>query len=263
MQSKAGKSFGAKASSIIVGAATICCVTGAILSIISHISLTVDSLNSLAPLLLLFGIVCAASGFATARRLLFLAGLMAALAAGERIVREGTLMLAPGRGLVVTIVTHNVRHDNRHPLATVAMLGRSGADILLLQETDGTVGRLLPSLAPAYPYSSRCPRHRCGLLILSRWPISRSRYRIRDERGAMIGPPLVWATIAPPGLPPFDVISIHLPWPLPAAVQADRRTGLVRTFDRLATDRLILAGDFNLTPWSVAMNDLDRGSAAG
>ena len=167
----------------------------------------------------------------------------------------------PQKGFAVTIVTHNVRVDNRDPLGTAAALAGSGADVLLLQETDGSVAGAIPRLAARYPYSTPCRQARCAMIILSRWPIKATRYRIRDSAGRQIGPPLIWATIAPPGAPPFTVATHHLPWPLPPRDQSARRAALIRALPGLDTRTLILAGDFNLTPWSFAMDDLDRGMA--
>lgn len=241
-----------------VAAATL--LSLALISVGGNFFPTADAVNSFAPLLFGVGLGCALVGIAAARKLLLVVGCLTAVAAGERLMYEPfrTIGSAPIGGRTVTIVTHNVRVDNLRPAETVVMLGGFGADILLLQETDGSVGPLLRSLARRYPFSSQCGQRGCSLAILSRWPIVRTHYRIRGATGRPIGPPLVWATIAPPDLPPFDVVSIHLPWPLPAAVQAARRAELAGAIGRLATDRLVLAGDFNLTPWSVAMERLDR-----
>jgi len=175
------------------------------------------------------------------------------LAAGTETLREDAF--------AVTIVTHNVRVDNRDPLGTASMLAGSGADVLLLQETDGSVAGAIERLAARYPYSTPCRQARCAMIILSRWPITMTRYRVRDASGRQIGPPLIWAIITPPHAAPFTVATLHLPWPLPPRDQQARRTALARAIHRLDTCNLIIAGDFNLTPWSFAMADMDQGMA--
>lgn len=223
-----------------------------------------DVINSIAPLTLagslgIFLLVLVRRRGATAA----IIALIGVAASAGRVIPELTAgnQVPRHEGFAVTIVTHNVRVDNRDPLGTVAALGGSGADVLLLQETDGSLAGAIPRLAARFPYSTPCRQGRCAMIILSRWPIKATRYRIRDAAGRQIGPPLIWATIAPPGAPPFTVATHHLPWPLPPRDQSARRAALIRALPRLDTRSLILAGDFNLTPWSFAMDELDRGMA--
>lgn len=179
----------------------------------------------------------------------------AAILAAVPLAREAVRPVATAvDGTGVTIVTHNVRFDNRDPAATANILQAADADVILLQETDRIDWRA--RFDPArYPYRTPCRDTGCSLLILSRWPIVASRYRIRDADGEQIGPRLVWATIAPPGRPRFDVATLHLDWPGPA--QARQRRELAQSIGGLAVERLIVAGDFNLTPWAWAMRDSD------
>lgn len=181
--------------------------------------------------------------------------LFAAILTAVPVVHEAFRPVAMAtNGTGVTIVTHNVRFDNRDPSATAAILQAADADVILLQETDRIDWRARFDSA-RYPYRSACRDTGCSLLILSRWPIVASRYRIRDANGEQIGPRLVWATIAPPGRPRFDVATLHLDWPGPD--QARQRRELARSIGGLAVERLIVAGDFNLTPWAWAMRDSD------
>lgn len=220
-----------------------------------------DVVNSIAPITLAGSLVILLIALIRRRgRLAIAAALIGVAGSAERVLPE--LAAQPPQpaktGFAVNIVTHNVRVDNRDPLGTVAMLAGSGADVLLLQETDGSVAGAIPRLAARYPYSTPCRQARCAMIILSRWPITMTRYRIRDASGRQIGPPLIWAIVAPPGAAPFTVATLHLPWPVPPGRQQARRAALVRTIPRLDTRNLILAGDLNLTPWSFAMADLDR-----
>ena len=62
------------------------------------------------------------------------------------------------------VVSHNVSVRNRDPLGTVNALLASDADILMLQESDGTVRPYLERLTARFPYHTPCPR-RCSLAI--------------------------------------------------------------------------------------------------
>lgn len=158
----------------------------------------------------------------------------------------------------VTVLTHNIHATNRDLPATVKAIGRSGADIVMLQEVTPGVRALLTDGPGGYPYATPCPGDRCGLLIASRWPIADSDYFLRNAQGDRMGPPLLWARIAAPG-GDFTVATTHYPWPLPAAPQAEKRQSLARALARTNRDTLILAGDMNLTPWSAAMRAQDEG----
>ncbi len=221
-----------------------------------------DALNSIAPLIAIAAAVLMLVALLRRRWLAAAAALFALAGAGERIVGEFSRTVptaAPNADRqIVTIVTHNVRRDNRSPERTVAALDRSGADVLMLQETDGNVGWALSALNARYPYHSKCGESGCSLIVLSRWPITESRWFVRGDGGRMIGPPLVWARIAPPGEAPFTVVTVHFPWPIPAERQAAQRDTLPGVLPRLDRERMIVAGDMNLTPWAFAMARLDE-----
>lgn len=56
---------------------------------------------------------------------------------------------------------------------------------------------------------------------------------------------------------PYEVVAVHLDWP-----NSPRQPGQFATLTRMiqnrSHDRLILAGDFNSTPWSYALRELDN-----
>jgi endonuclease/exonuclease/phosphatase (EEP) superfamily protein YafD len=182
----------------------------------------------------------------------------AIIAFGWRVTAE---LQYPERLLLVqnvaTIVTHNVSVRNHAPRATARALLASEADVLLLQETDGTFAPLLKALRRQYRYATPCKRDACSMAILSRWPIVNSSYRVRDSQGRQIGPALMRARIQPASAPAFEAVTLHFPWPLPAEQHAKLRGQLAQVLPLLDRDELVLAGDLNLTPWSFAMRDLD------
>ena len=55
----------------------------------------------------------------------------------------------------------------------------------------------------------------------------------------------------------FDVVATHLTWPT-RGFQKDQIKALGDLVDRYDKRRLILVGDFNLTPWSFALRRIDR-----
>lgn len=209
--------------------------------------------------LLLAGVVAVASARSRRTRLASAALALAGLAAaGGRIVPEylRPIAKAPPGPRDLTIVTANVWRDNVDPAGTIATLRASGADLLLLQETDGRMAPWLAGLARTYPYRSHC-WVRCSLTILSRRPFLRERFRLRDAANRKYGPDLAWSRLIAPDGMPVTVATLHYVWPIPGRGQARTRAALARALETIDRRDLILAGDMNLTPWSVAMRRQD------
>ncbi|MEO8811843.1 MAG: endonuclease/exonuclease/phosphatase family protein, partial [Caulobacteraceae bacterium] len=108
----------------------------------------------------------------------------------------------------------------------------------------------------AYPYRTVCaPPMRCTTLILSRAaPRAYGGWSSPDSEGRHSA---AWARFGD-GDGAFAVIGIHNLWPWPAGpqqAQTRRFAGKMAGFDRQS---LIVAGDFNSTPWSFALHRQDR-----
>jgi len=157
----------------------------------------------------------------------------------------------------VRIVTHNVWKQNADPAGTARTIVEAHPDIVLLQEASGNFRPMLAALRRHFAYATDCPT-RCDLAIFSRWPIAARGYRFRDAEGDRFGPPLAWARIAPSGMAPFTVATLHYGHPSPPGPQARMRWELAATVQRIDQAGLVVAGDMNLTPWSAAMRQQDK-----
>ncbi|WP_162527247.1 endonuclease/exonuclease/phosphatase family protein [Sphingomonas solaris] len=160
----------------------------------------------------------------------------------------------------VVVVTHNVGRENRDPEGTVTALAHSGADILLLQETDGTVAPFLRRLRAQYPFASRC-RRRCSFAIFSRWPLGRDRWRFRNAGGRAVGPGLMQVPVRLPWGSMARLATVHLSRLGTGEERAAQRVSLAGAVGQVSDPALILAGDFNLTPWGRPMRRLDTALA--
>lgn len=158
------------------------------------------------------------------------------------------------------IVTHNVWVGNADPAETLLTILDAHPDIVALQEAGGNFRTMLPALERAFPYSTFCPP-RCTAVIFSRWPIGKSDYRLKDAEGRPFGPPVVWARIEPPGMPPFVLGTLHYPHPRPYWRQGRMRQELADAVRRIDARDLVIAGDMNLTPWASAMRAQDEALA--
>ncbi|OYU70505.1 MAG: hypothetical protein CFE28_11205 [Alphaproteobacteria bacterium PA2] len=76
-------------------------------------------------------------------------------------------------------------------------------------------------------------------------------------------PGRAWPDLASATLPSaagdFTMIGMHLTWPTYRG-QAGHRETLLQALERVDRSKVITVGDFNLTPWSFALQDFDRRS---
>lgn len=101
-----------------------------------------------------------------------------------------------------------------------------------------------------FPYQLTCPFARVGgVAVLSRWPRSESHCFDLDGVGAM-------KVKTPTG--PLWVISVHLYWPYPytQSQQVKRATKHIKDLE----GSIIIAGDFNMVPWSHSIKSFERAS---
>jgi endonuclease/exonuclease/phosphatase (EEP) superfamily protein YafD len=173
---------------------------------------------------------------------------------------QATLALAPLRASAVRaepsernlrVVTANVWVSNRNVEAVARHLEGEAADVVLLQEVGPVHRRLIDRVRAAYPHAY-CPDPICDLAILSREaPLASGRVDLPPGR-----PLLVWARFRA-GPKEVEVIGTHLANPFHPHHQA-RYVGWFIDYLRTRSGPLILAGDFNLTPFSWGMERLTR-----
>ena len=151
----------------------------------------------------------------------------------------------------IRITTFNVWVGNRDPDAVVKFLRQDDADIVILQEVDTRLEKLIvPSLQTIYPHAVSCARRNCGLVLLSKRPWLSSGYLDRRNDA----PPVVWARFA--GLnKPFVVTGLHLAYPFQPLFQVAHTNWLIQRLAQ-SPDTQIVVGDFNLTPYSWKLNAL-------
>jgi endonuclease/exonuclease/phosphatase (EEP) superfamily protein YafD len=130
------------------------------------------------------------------------------------------------------ITTFNLWVGNRSVSDVVGFVAESGADIVVMQEVDGRLaGELVPALRAKYPYAVSCAD------------------RTPSE------PPLLWARFATADGREFTVTDVHLAFPFQPEWQARQIESLIHRLDQ-AEGTQIIAGDFNLTPFSWKLNRL-------
>lgn len=163
---------------------------------------------------------------------------------------------APATG-TMTMMTHNLFGMNYEMNKVIAAIRAEDPDIIVLQEYFGEQARELhPLLLADYPFFVRCRGgKRANLGLYSRIPFEQVHddARPNDAYGTTRTAHILAKFQTGDGKP-FSVITTHLDWPIPIARQHEQLNALSAVVDRIAGP-MILAGDFNSTPWSYSLRD--------
>lgn len=152
------------------------------------------------------------------------------------------------------VIQFNVWGRNETWARAARWLMAENADVVVLEEFKP--GRdLPPGWRRQYPYVTTCGHPApCETVIFSRHrPIA--QHGLEDGTAPFLS--AAWATLDAPG-GPVTVVAAHYTRPNdPALIQAQsaRLAGVVRELPR---ERMIVSGDFNLTPWSALLRRQDR-----
>jgi endonuclease/exonuclease/phosphatase (EEP) superfamily protein YafD len=245
---------------------TLLCGAVGLLAQGARFSDRLDMLAQLAPLWLAVGLVSALAAAALSPR----GGRLGALSAGLPAVLSAGLLMAPeylaprldappGAHPTLKVVQFNLWADNRDIAGSLAWILAQHADVVVLEEAQGRTQQVLEGLAPTYPYRVTClVTIRCSTTILSRRPpvmVRGLQTPARPDEVRILG--AVAAFDSPDG--PYTVVGVHLARPnWPRGLQRAQFAELRRLILGLPGDRLILAGDFNATPWSFALSRNDQ-----
>ncbi len=205
-------------------------------------------------------VVCAVVGVLAsrdrARRLPGIVGALGILAAGALMAPEILRPLrpdiaAPPNAPILRLIQFNAWDENADPAAAADWIASRRPDLVLIDE-------LTPALRSAM--ETRGFRYQKGMVttaIFSRGLAPAAAFRVPVGDWPLLPDFARAAFVAPGDGRPFTVVAVHLTWPTIAADWFRRET-FARLLDDQPRDRLIIAGDFNLTPWSFALRRLDR-----
>ena len=161
---------------------------------------------------------------------------------------------------VITMMTHNLFGMNYEMAQVTSAIRAENPDIIVLQEYFGEQATdLHPLLIADYPYYARCRGgKRANLGIYSRLPFEQVEDgACPDNAYGTTRTAHILVNFKSAGGKPFSVITTHMDWPIPVNRQREQLSALSGVLDKIDTP-LILAGDFNSTPWSYALRDFVR-----
>ena len=153
------------------------------------------------------------------------------------------------------MVELNVWSRNIDVPRTVRWLAAQNADVLVLEEIIDRSEGVPQMLSAAYPYRTACdPEAPCTTLILSRtMPVAGGSYPAPDGGGLHSA---AWATFGV-GASAFTVVGNHALWPTSKDDQQSQTALLASRLGAFDRKSLIVAGDFNSTPWSFSLRRQD------
>ncbi len=169
-------------------------------------------------------------------------------------VRALTAPRALEGGETVKIVQFNLWIANANPIATADWILKENPDVVVVEEVGSISGRVVERLKARYPHLISCyDPYPCSTMILTRQaPVRSGGWAIPFGQAN-----LAWVTLNGPG-GDYTVMGVHHAWPSPLgmqAVQVPWTANVLKGFDKTS---LILAGDFNSTPWSRGLRDQDK-----
>ena len=172
---------------------------------------------------------------------------------------------APGRdaGRAVRVLQLNALSANHDLNAALDMVLAADADLIMVQEPI-RFRDLEPYLQMRYPFRTPCPKDRCRAVIYSASPPLRADYQtLRGDwyrEKFTVGNGLLGVAtmrFRGPDGEPFDAIATHFRWPYPPLPVLHQRDVFLRHIRAVDRSRAIVAGDFNLAPWTFEMRGLD------
>ena len=213
-----------------------------------------DNLNHAAPYWLLGAL--AATGLwallGRSERVTPALALVAVLSSAWLMAPEFAAMVHVGRsrpaGETLKIIQFNVWERNVDPAATIRWILDQDADVVVLEEATAPIAR---GLRERYPYGTICGGvDFCSTMILSKHaPMAEQK-----DRTSLT---VTWATYPGAG-GPITVIGAHISWPWPPGKQAAQSQELALLLTHFPKARMIVAGDFNSTPWTFALRRQDK-----
>jgi endonuclease/exonuclease/phosphatase (EEP) superfamily protein YafD len=169
----------------------------------------------------------------------------------------GSTASAATGGVPLRVVSANVLAQNRTPEKVLEFVRVADADLVLLLDARGREWQgVRRELRDLYPHHApQAWRERGPVILFSRWPILAEQVLQAPRSGR----PYLAAEIAVDGRT-LKFVGVHPASPSPSKAGATRRrnrqldhiAGLVQDSDA----PVVVAGDFNTTPWSPQFQDL-------
>lgn len=248
-----------RAAALLIAGA---CALALVLAQGGRFSDRLDILTHFTPWLLIGSLAGLALWGLTGRRgrltpVLSLVGALSALVLmGPEVLAAAGQPRGPVEGPTLKIIQFNLWGRNRDPDSTARWILEENPDVIVFEEGFARSGGVAQALAGRYPHRTTCAEPlACSTMILSkRAPVAEGGLQAGVSDANLSG---AWATFRG-SRGTYTVVGVHYTWPLPAGPQQQQTLRLSRVLDRFPKKSLVVAGDFNSTPWSFSLRRQDR-----
>ncbi len=234
------------------------CLAAALLAQGGRVDPWLDLLTHFAPAWLAGALVTIGCGLSLAkglaRRGLLILGVLGVLAAGGLIAPELTRTIRPSirapAATQIRLIQFNAWEENANPERAADWIVSQNPDVVTVEELTPAFQNALVARGLVFNKGVSTTA------IFSRGVRDRHPFAVPSADWKLL-PEFARASFpAPDGGEDFSVVAVHLTWPSLSS-QWGQREVFASLLDLYARDRLIVAGDFNLTPWSFALRRLD------
>jgi endonuclease/exonuclease/phosphatase (EEP) superfamily protein YafD len=236
------------------------CLAAAILAQAGRIVPAFDVLSHFAPVWFLGGLACALSGGVLATGVLRL-GLVGvgAIGAGAAAMLIAPEFLRPSEPPApatavrrIRLIQFNAWDLNRDAAPAADWIAGEKPDVVTIEEITPALRagmkrrgfHAVRGMTPSIAIFSRSAPGRARSVPPADWPVLPEFARANFA--------------APGGEGSFDIVAVHLLWPTERQAWPQLRR-MAELLSLYRSDRLLLAGDFNLTPWSFTLRRFDGG----
>ena len=151
------------------------------------------------------------------------------------------------------VLTLNVWGHNSELHKVETFLRNADADIVILQEARSYALPILRSLDNLYPHQIHCAEDRwCGAAVLSKQAWTEAGIEPYSRRNRA----MAWAKFGE-GADSLFVLGLHPTQPIPGLNQSGHYAAIAEFLNRAEARTKIVGGDFNATPWSYAVQNLN------
>ncbi len=220
-----------------------------------------DLVNNALPALVAGTLVLFALALITRHwRFIALAGLLAAINAGLIVsgLQGGAADAAPEAKRFLRVVTFNLWFDNDGIDGVDNFLNETDADVVVLQEvTNAHLAALHQALDARYAYSVG----EFGIVIFSKYAIKTDGRVDRPGYPEWIRLLARWVELDVHGTA-VELVGVHCARPFYPVLQEHDVTALTQ-FVLTRKLPIVVAGDFNMTPWTVQLKSFTRATGLG
>lgn len=234
----------------------VACALAAILAQGGRFDGRLDVLTHFAPLYLVGGLlVLLAAALASRKRLPLALGALAILSSATLIVpeflRAQTASAPPNAPGQIKVIQFNAALDAHGLEHRLDWLARENPDVLVVEDSREV---FQTAVSQRLNRVMSCGRT-CGVAIFTRSPPLRIESPRRGRYG--LGPSIAVVHLQSPG-GEFPLVGVRYTWPTEVRTHRENGVRLLEIVKRLPTDRMIIVGDFNSTPWSFSRRREDE-----